>query len=852
MRREEQTSKHLLLAVIVTIFSSILNLVTVALGWELWIIPLAAAGCFCVWFLHIGRVGSDTLYETLCAGLLLVEFFFFSVHETSLFDIPAMAGILVFSLFMLNKKWILHVTVALYAVALLYHIFVLQTVSSAMKPQDMLRLGLGAVVIIGGTALARYWINRRTAQRKWYENIFAELRTLKKQNAVFLSNVSHELRTPINMVIGLSEVALGKDPAPEIRSDISSIKLAGTRLSSQISNMMDYTEIVAGTLTPAKEEYMITSVLNDVITSTALQSNRQHLELVFDINPKVPAVLVGDAEKISHVLKILVENSIKFTEEGGVNVRIGYRQEGYGINLVIDIHDTGIGMTNAQLTKMYDDFYQADSGSNRFAGGLGLGLPIARGLLNAMGGFIHFASKTQQGLHAHIVIPQGVVDWRPCITLAHADQLCIGCFFKPDKYTSDEVRGYYDGLILSLMQGLGIKGYQAHNFEGLLRLQHSHVLTHVFIAQPEYEENRAYYEELAQQKRVIVIAEREFTLDSKSGLLVIHKPFSALSVANLLNGEVGERGFAEDQAAGRKPFTCVGVRALAVDDEEMNLVVAKGVLGTYGIEVDTCLSGRGAIEQCEDHSYDIIFLDHMMPGFDGVETLKRIRELRDGMYQDLPVIALTANTVSGAREMFRSEGFTEFVPKPIDRTVLERVLRKVLPKSCIQYSQTHGKKAVVADETTLSAPLAAEEKLLPPEKAEGPGPEHQPDAATAKGQPASPFEQLAQAGVNVQMGLDYCAGDEDFYREMLRMFRDQGQEKQAEIVSLYESENWADYAVKVHALKSTALTIGAENLSAQAKELELAGKRADEGFIRAHHAALLQAHTDMCGQIAGI
>lgn len=575
-------------------------------------------------------------------------------------------------------------------------------------------------------------------------------------------------------------------------------------------------------------------------------------ELVFDINPKVPAILIGDAEKIAHVLKILVENSIKFTEEGGVNVRIGYRQEGYGVNLIIDIHDTGIGMTNAQLTKMYDDFYQADSGSNRLAGGLGLGLPIARGLLNAMGGFIHFSSKTQQGLHAHIVIPQGVVDWRPCIMVAHADELCIGCFFKPDKYSFEEVRGYYDGLILSLMRGLGIKGYQAHNFEGLLKLQNSHVLTHVFIAQPEYEENREYYEELAQQKRGIVIAEREFTLDSKSGLLVIHKPFSALSVANLLNGEVGERGFAEDQAAGRKPFTCIGVRALAVDDEEMNLVVAKGVLGTYGIEVDTCLSGREAIERCKSASYDIIFLDHMMPGFDGVETLKRIRDLRDGMYKDLPVIALTANTVSGAREMFRSEGFTEFVPKPIDRTILERVLRKVLPKSHIQYGQAYGKKTTGEEEAEPSSISATEEASFLPEKREESKIERQPETATPQNQPASPFERLAHAGINVQLGLDYCAGDEDFYREMLRMFRDQGQEKQSEIASLYESENWAEYAVKVHALKSTALTIGAEKLSAQAKELELAGKRADVDFIRAHHAALLQAHTDMCEQIAGI
>ena len=855
MRAGEQTSRHLLLAVISTIFSSVLDLVTITMGWEIWVVPLVAAGCLSVWVLHIGRIGPALLYETLCAGLLLLEFFFFSVHETSLFDIPAMAGILVFSLFMLNKKRILHATAALYVVALLYHALILGTISPSMPRQDVLRLGLGAAIVIGGTALARYWINQRAAQRKWYEGVFAELETAGKQNAVFLSNVSHELRTPINMVIGISEVALGKKLSPEIRADVSSINTAGKRLSSQINNMMDYTEVMAGTLAPAKEEYMITSVLNDVITTTALQTNRQHLELVFDIDPKVPAVLVGDAEKISHVLKILVENSIKFTEEGGVNVRIGCRQEEYGINLVIHIDDTGIGMTDDQLTKMYDDFYQADTGSSRFAGGLGLGLPIARGLLNAMGGFIHFDSKTQQGLHAHIVIPQGVVDQRPCIMLAHADQLCIGCYFKPEKYSCDEVRGYYDRLILNLIEGLGIKGYQAHNFEGLLQLQQNYTLSHVFIAQPEYEENPEYYEDLAQTKRVIVIAEREFALDSGSKLLVIHKPFSALSVANLLNGEIGERGFAEDQAAGRKPFTCIGVHALAVDDEEMNLVVAKGVLGSYGITVDTCLSGREAVAQCKNGSYDIIFLDHMMPGFDGVETLKRIRELRSGRYQDLPVIALTANTVSGAREMFRSEGFTEFVPKPIERTVLERVLRKVLPKSQIQYSKSPGKNHHSAEalEPLVEDSWKAGEAEAAPVESAVPFVEAdagQPEAPEA--QTGSPFDHLAQAGVNVELGLDYCAGDEDFYREMLQMFRDQGQTKREEIAALYESGDWAEYAVKVHALKSTSLTIGAEALSAQAKELELAGKQGDAAFIHQRHPALLRAHEEMCAQMAGI
>ena len=854
MRAEEQISRHLLLAVIVTVFSAMLGLVTAVMAWELWMVPLMAAGCFSVWLLHIAKIGSNAFYENLCAGLILLEFFFFGVHASTLYEIPAVACVVILALFMLNKRWVLYVLQALYVVDLLYHALILHTISRNIEFQDAFRLGLGVVMTFGGAALAGYWIKRRTAQRNWYEHVFTELETAGKQNAVFLSNVSHELRTPINMVSGISEVALGKELSPDVRTDLNSIKLAGKRLSNQINNMLDYTEIVEGTLTPAKEEYMITSVLNDVITMTALQSNRQHLEIVFDIDPKVPAVLIGDAEKISHVLKILVENSIKFTEDGGVNVRIGYRMESYGINLIIDIRDTGIGMTDSQMLQMYDDFYQADSGSSRFVGGLGLGLPIARGLLNAMGGFIHFESKGREGLHAHIAIPQGLVDKRPCIMLNEPDKLCIACYFRPERYSCDEVREYYDGLIYNLVEGLGIKGYQTHNFEGLLRLQRTQKLTHVFIAQSEYEENRVYYEDLAATLQVVVIADKEFSLDSESSLLMIHKPFSALSVANLLNGELGARGFAEAQAAGRKPFTCPGVRALAVDDEEMNLVVAKGVLGSYGIQVDTCLSGREAVAQCDSVSYDIIFLDHMMPGFDGVQTLKKIRELQNSVYQDLPVIALTANTVSGAREMFRGEGFTEFVPKPIERTVLERVLRRVLPKHLIQYvEESAGAGGDAPSEEAQAVPAPAEETHAAPGPAQ---PAQSPQAAVLTQAPADGlaplYDRLAQAGINVEVGLNYCGGDEGFFREMLQMFQAQSGTKKAEIISLYDEANWADYAVKVHALKSTSLTIGAEALSSQAKELELAGKRGDADFIREHHSALMHAYDELCGQLAAL
>lgn len=849
MRTEEQTSMHLLLAVIVTVFSVVLALIMTAMSWELWMLPAIMAGCFSVWALHIGRFGSERLYENLCSGVMMGEFFFFGIHDISLYDIPAVVCImiLVFSLF--DRKRLLYMTAALYVLIIIYHFLYLDTITYGMDSKEIMGLIIGFTVMAGAVTIARYRIDRRKADRRRYNTAFEELETTGRQNAEFLSNVSHELRTPINMVLGISEIALEKELPADFKNDMQSIQLAGKRLSSQINNMLDYTEIVEGTLVPAKEEYMITSVFNDIIAMMTVQGGRYQLEQVFDIDPNTPAVLIGDAEKISHVLKILLENAMKYTEEGGINLCIEFRRESYGINLLIEIHDTGIGMTDFQLTQIYEDFYQAESDGGRVAGGLGLGVPIARGLLRAMGGFIHFENTGEQGLQAYITIPQGVADDAPCVVLPNADKLCVACYFRPEKYSCDEVRRYYDRLIMHLIKGLGIEGYQVHNFDSLLKVQRSHKLTHIFIAQDEYEENNQYYEELAVRFRVVVIAEREFNLPRDSRLSVMHKPISVISVVNLLNNEAAENRFEEVQTAGRRPFVCTGIRVLVVDDEEMNLVVAKGVLGSYGIEVDSCLSGKEAIERCKDTDYDVIFLDHMMPGFDGVQTLKRIREINNGAYKELPVVALTANTLSGAREMFRSEGFTEFIAKPIERSVLERVLRRILPISFIKYTELS-----VEDDIKAAAKVEAvrNEKKAPAQEAEEVKEVEETKADKAAESMENPFQFLEQAGFNIKLGLDYCCGEEDFYLEMLRMFYAQSKEKKAEIVSLYESSDWKEYAVKVHALKSTSLTIGAEELSAHAKALEQAGKREDADYINENHPTLLRLYEEVCERLAGL
>ncbi len=954
MREGKQTSIHLLLATIVTVVGTILILITLVIPWEFWMIPIILVGNSLVWFLHVGRLGSEQFYQNLCTGLLMVGFFFFGVHSNSLFDIPAVACMMILVFSMFDKKRLLFMTAVLYVVELMYHWLVLGTITPDMENTEVVRLVLGACVTVGAISIARYRINRRLETRKDFDKTLRELETAGRQNAVFLSNVSHELRTPINMVIGISEVVLEKEKSPEIKKDMLSVQLAGKRMSTLINNMLDYTEIVEGTLTPSMHEYMITSVLNDVITMSVMQGGSSPLEMVFDIDPKVPAVMMGDSEKITHVLKIIVENSIKFTEEGGINVCVGCRKESYGVNLTIDIYDTGIGMTDSQMNQMFDDFYQADTGSSRLASGLGLGIPIARGLLHAMGGFIHFESKDRQGLEAHIAIPQVVVDDSPAVSLDNPEKLCIACYFRPERFSCDEVRGYYDKLIYHLVDGLGIEGYQAHNFEGLLKLLDTHPLTHVFIAQTEYEGNVDYYEGLSQKLRVGVIVDRDYEPKKNSRLMIIRKPFFALSIANLLNGEADENEFEEAQAMGRKPFSCKGVRVLAVDDEEMNLVVAKGVLGSYGIQVDTCQSGKEALERCGNTPYHMIFLDHMMPGFDGVETLRRIREMNGGMYEDLPVVALTANTISGAREMFRNEGFTEFIPKPIERTVLERVLRKSLPEECIEYNPTpspaekmrQGTEDVkeipgiqnepesveslseasqselpemtpeelkagqelaemllgmINKETGHEEPepeeVRLEETEIEPEPEEvwleeteiEPEPEEiqleetetepEPEEVRLEETEIEPeleeiqleetetepeleaiepeedeefprFVPLKQAGLNVKLGMDYCCGEEDFYKEMLDTFQKHSREKEVELLTLYKTGNWEDYIIKVHALKSTSLTIGAEGLSELARAIEQAGKAGNMDFVHRNHLKLLLLYEEVCKSIA--
>lgn len=268
-------------------------------------------------------------------------------------------------------------------------------------------------------------------------------------------------------------------------------------------------------------------------------------------------------------------------------------------------------------------------------------------------------------------------------------------------------------------------------------------------------------------------------------------------------------------------FHAPDARILVVDDNEVNLLVAQNLLKATNIQVDTCLSGKECLQIIKEKHYHIILLDQMMPELDGIETLKASRLLPDNKCKATPVIALTANAVSGAREMFLAEGFSDYVSKPINYIKLEQIIRKYLPAELV---------------TIISTP---ENKPEPDTEAVTKAPTH-----------TSSDEDL----IDWELGLTYNGGIEEMYRQVLSIFAKSGSEKIEKIQKAYENNDWKNYTIFVHALKSTALTIGSQKLSDKAKALEMAGKKINSpeatsnekdesmSYIRNHHTEVIELY----------
>ena len=799
--KEKQRENHLIVLLVYTFFSLILTGESLLLGWEVGAIVLLLTALIGSWVIYITDMVSGGMRLWLYFALTMISCFFYGIHQTSVFDLAPLMILIMILFSVTEKSSIIRLCVITYYLTMCYDfIFVLKhaiELTTLTVTRTLLHLGL---VLVSG-CLVNLVLKRRKSERVYSDKKIEKLEETNRRVEDFLANVSHELRTPINAVTGISTVMLQKEEEQEKREQLSSVQMAGKRLFGQIEDILDYTEIDTNKIRLSEENYTPSLVVSDLVSEYWEKEEKQP-ELLFDYDTKIPPVLLGDERKIRKILKHLVDNAMKFTQEGGVYVRIFSLKKSYGINLCIEVSDTGVGIAKDELERITERFYQTSTGRNRKVGGLGLGLSIVYGMVRVMNGFMRIESEEGRGTTVTVSIPQQVAEENPEKPLINNKNLCVACFLMTEKYKVPQVREYYNKMIAHMVKQFDISLHRVTNRDELEQLLEVTPVTHLFVGEEEYRVNKNYLEMTDSKVRIVVVAGKNIILPQEKRIEIIRKPLCTQSVLNILKEK-------ESDLSKRKKrkMICPGIKVLVVDDEPMNLTVAKGIFENYQMIVKTVISGKEAIAACEKERFDIIFLDHMMPEMDGIETLKQLRKMQKESGQEYIIVAFTANAVSGAKKMFMEEGFDEFVSKPIETMTLERVLCKVLPKSSITYVSEE-KEAVKTDERKTN------------------------------------FDRNA--------GLQYCRGDEIFYRELLAQFHSESVKKRQMIEADYEQKNMEDYRIRVHALKSTAKMIGAENLSDLAKDLEMAAKEKDWDFIEKNHKEVLDQYAAAVVEIGSL
>ncbi len=646
------------------------------LKWEFWVSPLIIIGTVSLWVMHITERPEENIREVCYLIYAMMASFYHGIHETSYVDIAIVISFIMVAYSLMDRFYMMHLLLAEYIFLLLIQIWLGMIGGSVTF--DFLTVSrtilhfVAVLYVYTGCCKA---IQGRSEMQERLGQMQEHMHEYDQDMEDFLSNISHELRTPVNVVSGMSDLLLKKG----FGGEVNAIKEAGIRLSNQIEDIQDYTETRRSAMILEEENYMSTSLINDVVTSFRMVSDKTDLELIVDMSPDVPTMMCGDVKKLHKIFNQLLSNAFKFTRQGGVYVKLTAEKMEYGVNLILEVTDTGIGMRQKDVDSAFNGLFQVNKQRNRSSGGVGLGLSIVYGFVHRMNGFIKIESEYGKGTTVRATIPQKVVDPKPCLKKDDSFSGDILFHVRPDKYKVAKVRDFYSDMATNLATGLQIPLYPAETIKDIERLCDNLNVSFIFMGEEEYKANSKYFDELSKGDIIIAVsADHGFKPKAGSRVMVMPKPIYAYPVVKILNEGLNAENI--ELGDNYKPPELDGIRTLVVDDEPMNLVVAKGLFEDYGMIVETARSGKEAISKFKADDIDLVFMDHMMPEMDGVEAMHRIRSEAAVMGKNVIVIALTANVVSGAREMFVKEGFDGFIGKPISLPDFERVMSRVLSK----------------------------------------------------------------------------------------------------------------------------------------------------------------------------
>lgn len=522
-----------------------------------------------------------------------------------------------------------------------------------------------------------------------------EAEAANRAKSLFLAKISHEIRTPVNAILGMNEMIFRESDDAQIRHYAHDAKDSSLAMLNIINDILDTTKLEAGMMELIPVSYHMGSLLNDIYNMIHVRAKEKGLELLFQISPTLPSEYFGDDIRLRQVLTNLLTNGVKYTNTGTVTLQLSSTLEQGYARLHFRVIDTGIGIHEEDIDKLYDAFRRFDLSQNRNVEGTGLGMNIVQQILKLMDSTLEIKSTPGVGSEFAFSILQPVVNAKPL-----------------DDFRTTRTNADWD------------QPYQVS-------------------------------------------------------------------------------------------YTAPGAKVLVVDDNQINLNVFRNLLKQSQVQVTTATSGKACLKLLEQGSYDLIFLDHMMPEMDGLETFRSIKEQRLAIHT--PIIMLTANAVVGSRERYLQEGFHDFLSKPILPEKLDQILLKHLPCKYI----------IPADPMPVS-PQAEIPEI--------------PETGTL-------LERLhiALPEINTDMGMATCCGDIAFYKELLQDFV--VLPIKTELHTFLTEQDAANYCIRVHGFKNNAYSIGAQALGDLAYQLEQLSRNNDLNSIPEIQSQLFAQYDRICSTI---